>query len=282
VIIFLLLRCGVRVDDDEVVARVGNTVLTREDMNQKMSWEGVGPDQESDFVDRWVDRELLYQEAKRLGLDKAVELQWEIELVEKEFVIQKLLERTFIQEVEITEEEIADYYESNKDEFQADEEEVRAFHILKETKAEADVARQEIIAGKPFETVARESSEGIFRERGGDMGFFRRGDVIPEIERYAFRLPEGQVSRVFRSNYGFHIIKVIKKRARGDYCDLPEVRDDIFHQLRVNKERSAYYDLLFQLQNRTKVSVTIPKSLEEKQDTLTVQTAENDLEESEK
>ena len=269
-------------DDDEIVARVGNAVLTREDMKQRMAWEGVSPDQESDFVDRWVDRELLYQEAKRLGLDRTVELQWEIELVEKEFVIQKLLERTFIQEVEITEEEIADYYERNRDEFQTDEEEVRALHILKESKAEADVARQEIVAGKAFETVAQESSVGIFRERGGDMGFFRRGDVIPEIERYAFRLPEGRVSRVFQSNYGFHIIKVIKKRAGGDYRDLSEVRDDIFHQLRVNKERSAYYDLLFQLQNRTKVSVTIPRSLEEKQDTLTVQTAENGLEESEK
>lgn len=269
-------------DDDEVVARVGNTILTREDMKQKMAWEGVGPDQESDFVDRWVDRELLYQEAKRLGLDKAVELQWEIELVEKEYVIQMLLERTFMQEVEITEEEIVDYYERNKDEFQADEEAVRAFHILKESKAEADVARQEIMAGKAFEKVAQESSVGIFRERGGDMGFFRRGDVIPEIERYAFRLPEGQVSRVFQSNYGFHIIKVIKKRARGDYREISEVRDDIFHQLRVNKERSAYYDILFQLQNRTKVSVTIPRSLEGKQDTLTVQTEENGLEESEK
>lgn len=280
VMILLFVGCRGGASDDEVVARVGNAVLSRETMEQKMAWEGVGTDQESDFVDRWVNRELLYLEAKRRGLDQSMELRWEMELVEKEYLIQKLLERTFAQRVEIAEDEIAAYYENHKEEFRVDEDEVRALHILTKTRADANVARQEIIAGKPFEDAVMEHSVGIFKENGGNMGFFCRGDVIPEIQRYAFRLAEGRVSPVFSSNYGYHIIKIIKKRARGDYKDLADVRDEIFNQIRVNKERSAYYDLLFRLQNQTEVYVSIPKAREEEPDTAAIPIQQNGLEDS--
>lgn len=267
----ILVGCRGRSADDEVVARVGNNTLNRQEIKQQMAWEGMRPDQESDFVDRWVNRELLFQEGKRWDLNDSDELKWEIELVEKEYVIQKLLERTFAREVNISEEEIISYYEEHKEEFRIDEEEVRALHILTETGAVANLARQEIVAGKSFEEVAKEYSIGIFKDRGGDMGFFRKQDVIPEIERYAFRLSEGRISPVFSSSHGYHVIKVLKKLARGDYKELLSVREKIFNQIRVNKERSVYYNLLSQLQNKTKVSVSIPSSRETKSDTVSAE-----------
>ena len=279
IMVFIILGCQGRSPDDEIVARVGDTALRRTEMKQKMSWGGMGADRESDFIDRWVNRELLYQEAKRMDLDESVELRWELEQVEKEFLVQKLLERTFAQEVQITEEEIESYYEENKEDFLVAEDEVSALHILTKTQAEADIARQEIIAGKPFEDVARENSIGIFKDRGGHMGFMRKDEVIPEIERNAFRYAEGRVSRVFSSNYGFHILKVMKKRVKGDFKDLSDVHDEIFQLLRINKERSVYSDLLFQLQNKTKVYVPVPNNIRENVDTLTVQSGSEGLEE---
>ena len=246
--------------EDTIIARVGNSVMTQGKMREVMSWEGMGPDKESDFVDRWVNRELLCQEARRLGLDKAEELRWEMELVEKEYLIQKLLETHFAEKVQISEEEIASYYEENKDIFQVGEDEVRAQHILTNDKAEADRALQEIRAGKPFEDVARERSVGLFREQGGDMGFFRREDVINEIARVAFRLSEGRVSTVFQSAHGYHIIKVVKKHTAGQFRELTDVHDEILERIRVGKERSVYYDLLYQLQNKTKVYISVPQT----------------------
>jgi peptidyl-prolyl cis-trans isomerase C len=243
-----------------VVARVGNATLTRESMRQMMSWEGMVQDQDSDFVDRWVNRELLFQEAKRLEIEDREELRWQREMVEREYFIQKLLEKHFAEKIQITDEEVESYYEDNKDLFQVDEDEVRAQHIITKTEAEADRALQEIQAGKPFEAVATERSVGLFRERGGDMGYFREGDVIREVSRVAFRLGEGRVSSVFRSSHGYHILKVLKKRSRNDFKDLTEVRSDILQRLRVMKERSVYYDLLFELQNKTKIFVSVPPS----------------------
>jgi len=270
-VVLIFVGCQSRVSENQIVARAGDSVLDREAMHQRMTWEGMRPEQESEFVDRWVNRELLFQEAKRLGLDKALELRWELELVEKEYLIQKLLERTFAKGVQVTDAEIAAYYEKNKELFRVDEDEIRALHILTKARREADIASQEIRAGKPFEKVAEERSVGIFRGMGGDMGFFNRGDVIPEVARLAFRLSEGRVSNIFQSNHGYHILKVLKKRKRGDIKELSEVRDEIFQHLRVSKERSVYYDLLYQLQNETKVYVSVPQSKEGHEDTLRVQ-----------
>lgn len=223
-----------------------------------MSAEGMNAGRESDFVDRWVNRELLYREAKRLGLDRSEDLRLELELVEKEYLIQKLLERQFAERVQITEEEILRYYEENKDLFRVDEDEVLVQHILSETRADANAAYQEIMAGNAFEAVARERSTGMFREQGGNMGYIRSGDVIPEVSRAAFRLAEGRVSAVFQSRYGFHIVKIVKKKSEGDYKDLADVHADILERLRVSKEQRLYYDLLYQLQNQSNVFVSVP------------------------
>jgi len=239
-----------------------------------MEWEGMRPEQESEFIDRWVNRELLYQEAKKQGLDESEseDLRMELEMVEKEYLIQKLLDKTYAQMIQFTDEEIQSYYEKNIDLFRVNEDQVRAMHILTETKEEADLARQEILAGMPFDEVARERSVGILRERGGDMGFIRREDVINQIERIVFRLGEEGLSNVFESDYGFHIVKVIKKLNEGDAKDLADVRDEIRQQLQVRKERSVYYDFLFQLQNSTEVDIPIPKYVQENGDTVDVST----------
>lgn len=272
VLVFLFNGCGTRVAENEIVARVGDAVLTREVMKERMVWEGMRSEYESEFVERWVDRELLYQEARRMGLHKTVELHWELDLVEREYLIHKLLERTFVKKLKITEEEIRLYYEKNKELFRVDQDEVRAFHLLVKTREEANLALQEIRAGKPFEEVVKEHSVGILKEQGGDMGFFRKGDVISEIARVAFYLSEGKVSAIFQSSHGYHILKVLKKRRKDDVKDLSEVRDEISQRLRVNKERAVYYDLLYQLQNKTKVYVSIPRNKEKESDTLAVQT----------
>ncbi|MCD6117063.1 peptidyl-prolyl cis-trans isomerase [bacterium] len=247
-------------DKSDIVAKVDGAVLTHSQILQQMKAMKMRPDQEHDFVEHWVNNQLLYEEAKRQGLDKSKDLAEELEKVKKEFVIQKLLEKIFSEKIKVSDEEISSYYENNTDLFQVAEDEVRALHILTKTRAEANIAHQEILAGKPFKTVAKERSAGYFKERGGDMGFFTRKDVIPEVARYAFRLRPGTVSPVFKSPQGYHIIKIIKKRTKGSIKELNDVKDEIAQRLRVTKERSVYYDLLFQLQHSEKVDIITPVS----------------------
>lgn len=249
----IMTGCGRDGRDDEVVARAGSATLTQSMLQKQMAWEGIRPDMESQYVEKWIDRQLLSEEAKRLGFHKSPDLEYEMEVLGHEILINKLLEATFAERIQITEEEIEAAYESSKDLFQVQEEDVRILHILTETREEASLAYQEIRAGMAFEKVARERSIDVFKEFGGDMGHIRQRDVIPEVSRNAFRLMEGAVSQIFQSDEGYHIIKVLDKRSKGEIKGLPDVRDEIRERIRVNKERNVYYDLLYQLQNRSKV-----------------------------
>lgn len=79
--------------------------------------------------------------------------------------------------------------------------------------AEANRIRELALAGESFEELARQHSiDPGSREQGGDLGWFRRGAMVPEFEEAAFSLLEGQISGPVKSPYGFHIIKVERRR----------------------------------------------------------------------
>jgi parvulin-like peptidyl-prolyl isomerase len=237
------------------VAKVGDATLTRDALQKRMALEGLSPDREAEFIERWVNRELLVQEAKRRGFGKSEALKLELENVEKQVLINQMVEREFAGRIQITDAEVQEYYDKNKPDFQVDEEEVHLFDLQTKSQAEAEGALQEIRAGKSFEQVARDRSTGAFRETGGDLGFVRKNELPVELSRIAFVLPEGGVSGALKSGEGFHVLKAQKKRGKGSTKDLNDVKAEILERLRVNKERAVYYDLLYDLKAKSTVFI---------------------------
>lgn len=252
----LSFNCKSKAMDANIAARVGNAVLTQDDLKNRMALEGLEPDRQSEFIENWINQELLYQEAKRTGIESTEELKWELEKIEKQFLVNKLVEKTFAERIRISDAEIQEYYEKNESLFTVDEDEVHLFHIMTKTLAEAELVLQEIRAGKPFEQVAKERSADLFRDKGGDMGFVKRNDILPDLSRVAFSLSEGGISAICKGNDGYHILKIIKKHVKGNFKDLSDAKDEILQRLRINKERSVYYDLLYQLKSKQKINVT--------------------------
>lgn len=89
---------------------------------------------------------------------------------------------------------------------------VRAEHILVKTAAEAQRIKKEIDNGGNFEYYARVYSQCPSGQRGGDLGYFEKGQMVPEFERAAFNTPVGEVSKPVYTQFGWHIIKVLDKR----------------------------------------------------------------------
>ena len=89
---------------------------------------------------------------------------------------------------------------------------VRASHILVKTANEAMEIKKEIDNGGDFEYYARMYSLCPTGQNGGDLGYFGRGQMVPEFERKAFSLPVGQVSDPVFSPFGWHLIKVTDRR----------------------------------------------------------------------
>jgi peptidyl-prolyl cis-trans isomerase D len=130
-------------------------------------------------------------------------------------------------QVELTDEQLAQYYEQHKEEFRR-EEQVRARHILfklaqqagteEETRVrgEAEAALQRIQAGEDFAALAGElSQDPVSAQQGGDLGFFRRGEMVKPFEEVAFALKPGTVSEPVRTDFGYHIIKTEELQEAG-------------------------------------------------------------------
>jgi peptidyl-prolyl cis-trans isomerase C len=89
---------------------------------------------------------------------------------------------------------------------------VRASHILVKTEEEAKKLREEIVAGKDFAEVAKEVSLCPSGAKGGDLGYFGRGQMVPEFDAAAFSLPVGEVSEPIKTQFGWHLLVVTGQR----------------------------------------------------------------------
>ena len=96
--------------------------------------------------------------------------------------------------------------------FAYDYREVRAEHILVKTKSQADELRVQIDEGKSFEELANNYSMCPSGRSGGDLGYFTRGQMVPEFEEPAFNMAIGEISAPIHTQFGWHIIKVLDKR----------------------------------------------------------------------
>jgi parvulin-like peptidyl-prolyl isomerase len=90
--------------------------------------------------------------------------------------------------------------------------EVRASHLLVGSQEEARTLREQILMGKPFGDVAREVSKCPSRAKGGDLGFFGRGRMVPEFDRAAFSMPVGEISEPIQTQFGWHLLVVTETR----------------------------------------------------------------------
>ncbi len=86
---------------------------------------------------------------------------------------------------------------------------VRASHILVKTELEANSLLFDVKNGKSFEEIAKEKSICPSGKRGGDLGWFGRGQMVKEFENAAFSLKKGEFSRPVKTQFGWHIIKLV-------------------------------------------------------------------------
>ncbi|MGP1910564.1 peptidylprolyl isomerase [Metabacillus sp. JX24] len=104
-------------------------------------------------------------------------------------------------EVKVTDEDTKQYYETLKGK-------VKASHILVEDEKTAKEIKSRLDKGEKFEDLAKEASKDPSGQNGGDLGWFGEGQMVPEFEKAAFTLKEGEVSAPVKSEFGYHIIKV--------------------------------------------------------------------------
>ena len=238
----------------DILARVGNEVLTLGDFYRLIPAEYAGQltlTEKRNFLENWVNTQLLYLAAKREGLDKEHDVILRLKQLEREFLANTYIER-HLETEEPTEDELRQYYEEHLREFS---EERKVAQIVVPTEDEARAILDELHRGKSFTQLAREHSIHPSKKRGGVIGYIRRGDLagMPQLEDAIFHLRSGEVSDIILASDGFHIVKVLAIRKLPKPIPYDDVKDMIRNRLYLEKSRAMLDSILNDL--RSKITV---------------------------
>ncbi|MDD5020616.1 MAG: peptidylprolyl isomerase [Endomicrobiaceae bacterium] len=242
VIAFALLGCFVFAgckQKEDIVAKIGNEKITMSDFVERVdstppayqAYINTEPGKKQ-FLDLLVREKLLLENAKQSGINKKDEYKQAI----KDFSAEQkkqfkdyqdgLLMEMFLKELQSTsinptEDEINKYYEDNKTDF-TNPTAIVAKHILVQSKEDADTVLARIKSGESFDKVAQEmSTDRISAEKGGLIGPFRKGELVPEFEKAVFNLKTGEISDAIETPFGLHIITKVSE------AKLPPISEDV-------------------------------------------------------
>lgn len=243
------------------VAKVGKTLITEADVERELKalppqiqkvFEGR--EGRERFIDELVKKEMLFQEAKNRGFENDPEYKQKLDDFKKLTLITLLLEKEIEDKVKIGEKDARSYYETHKEEFTANNQ-VRASHILVKTEEEANSILSEIKKGADFAKLAQSRSlDKGSAKNGGDLGYFSKGQMVPEFENAAFKLKVGEVSKPVKTQYGYHIIKMTDKK-EGRPVEFDKIKDLIVQKLTAEKQKEIFDSYIEGLKKKYEIEI---------------------------
>jgi len=252
----ILLSCSQSsVKEDQVVARVDSEVLLLDDLQGRMPEDNrykMTIDQIRQYVEHWVNTQLVYQQAYRIGLHNTLsdELQQELKRFETEFLANKLVEREINRKIKISPEEVEEYYTKNREQFIRSNKELRLVHLVTAYSETADAISAELSQNKNLDDLAKKYQEKESLWPNGDLGYIPENVLPAEIVKNLARLKIGETARMIKTDFGFHFFKIVDIQPQGSIKSLEEVQDQISEILKVDKRNQAYLAYLVRLKTR--------------------------------
>ena len=159
-----------------------------------------------------------------------------------------------LDEVTVLDEEVLKYYNENQEAFK-EPANVTAKHILIDSEELAKEIKEKIALNElTFEEAAAKYSSCPSKEQGGNLGSFSKGMMVPEFEEVAFVLPIGEVSEPVKTQFGYHLNKVVDKK-EDSIKGFEEVKDEALKQLLGQRQEQKYLDLIKELKNKYTVEI---------------------------
>ena len=275
---------------DHILAQVNDEQITVDDFNREMKELVLEPDKETKgrnlgnlkeaYLDQVIERKILVQEARRLGirvsqeeLNQAISEikkdypgegfgeklglkgmtleEWKARLEEK-LLAEKMIRNALYYRGEIDEKEALRYYEEHPSQFQIPQK-VRARQIVVATEEEAIQILNQLRKGENFEKLAAKRSLGPEKVEGGNLGYFSQGERPSEFD-HVFTMEVGGISEVIKSPYGYHIFKLDEK-TEPRQISFEEAKSGILEELRRKKGEEEYQRWLKGLKGKVRVKI---------------------------
>jgi len=191
----------------------------------------------NDFVKQFCYRELVkrYVQKNRAELDK--QFPEATKNARRRVALDTLLKEQVAGKVTVSDEDVKSFYEKNLAQFSTPEQ-TRAHHILVDAEEKAKTIFGQLEKGAKFEDVASAESKCPSGKEGGDLGFFGKGQMVPEFDEAVNKADIGKLVGPVKTQFGWHVIRVDERRAAGSR-PLDEVKDQIREQLLPEKQKAA-------------------------------------------
>jgi peptidyl-prolyl cis-trans isomerase C len=211
------------------------------------------PEAKRALLDKLIEVELVSQEAEKEGVANEPDFKFAMDMLKKQQLYVALIKKKVIDTVKVTPEETKADYDKNKDQYKVGEE-LKASHILVDTEDDAMKIKERIDKGEAFDAVAKDKSKCPSASRGGDLGYFGKGRMVPEFEKAAFALKDGEVSAPVKTQFGWHIIKVTGRKP-ASVKSYDDVKGDIEQRLLQDKQKKAYEDMMASLKSAADIKI---------------------------
>ena len=250
-----------------VIAKVNNQPITLEELNSEIESynKEIPADQPNEKIDtrdkkiaylknEMVRRVILAQAAQDKGLDRKEDVVKALDNFKQSILVAELI-RQETESVDVSSKEIEDYYNASKDQLKEPEErQIREIMVAGEGEAKDILI--ELLKGADFAGLAQGRSTAASREKGGDLGYIKKGVKSPKFDDIAFSstLEVGKFSNYFKAAEGYYILKLEAKR-EGKVKSLSELWDDIKTGLTFLKKQQKIEELISKLSSSAKIEV---------------------------
>jgi peptidyl-prolyl cis-trans isomerase C len=245
--------------ENKVLATVNKSVITEKDIKRSLSrfpqetQEHYKTEEgKKQFLDQMINFELIYNYALDTDMENDPDYIEQVKLIEKDVLIQ-IGVKNIMAGVDVTDEEIKNYYEANSQMFK-NEETVSAKHILVDELDKIKEIKTEITSGMSFEEAAQKYSKCPSASQGGSLGSFTRGRMVPEFEETAFKLEVGDISEPVKTQFGYHLIQLDEKSSE-EAKTLEESKEMILKNLLNQKQNDKYISTIEGLKSKYDVEM---------------------------
>ena len=250
-------------NSEEVVANVEGESITKDELYDALVQQGgqqaldvlimkkivemEAKKQDIQVADEAIDEEMEQMAEQYGGLEAFEQIMgmygYSTEGMKEDIEMNLKIQALLKPRVSITEEEMKEYFEQNKEAF-AVEEQVKTSHILIETEEKAAEVKEKLDAGQDFAELAKEYSiDESNKDFGGDLGYVKRGEMVSEFEEAVFSMEAGSISEPVKTQFGYHIIKVDEKKEaqEANYENSREQIEETLFDGKVQAEFNTWY-----------------------------------------
>ncbi len=254
----LVTGCGAQPKSGKSLASFSGGTVTESEYRKAMEnlpkrIRGIALRQRKEFMESFITEKLLLTEAEKRGIQHLDDVENLLRQARQKILVAKLIAVEVESKVKISDGDAKAYYEAHHDEFMSPMR-VRASHILLRSREEAESVLTKIKAGSDFGEMAKQFSLDPTASKGGDLGFFEKGQLILEIEEAAFAMKKDQLSGVIQTNFGFHLLKVTDV-SEPQLREYESVKREIIEKLTVNEKTKHFAELTERLKATGKIKI---------------------------